>query len=174
MRLAIRYSVNPGVYLIGVEHRVQSIPTNGPEIADHKAYRLCLEQAIQDYKPAVVAEEYSKASLDRVQFVNPSVPYEFFTQKIATNAGVEPMLCEPELKLRFQMGCQGRERWSELLADLDNIIPADECGSLGMALEINKEWPIREKYWLDQLEPAIKNEIIFVCGDGHIETLRTS
>jgi hypothetical protein len=158
------------VYLIGVEHGVQSIPSNGPETSNHKAYRLCLEQVIRDYKPTVIAEEYSTESLDRVKYLNPSTTYDFFTRKIATNAGVEHIFCEPKLKVRFQLGCQGRAQWSKMLASLDNAIPADECDSLGIAMEINIEWPIREKYWLDQLGPAIKNEIVFVCGDGHLKT----
>ena len=158
------------VYLIGVEHRVQSIARDSSETADQTKYGECLEQAIHSYNIALVAEEYSEDSLTRAQFSNPSVVQEFFTERIAIRAGVKHMLCEPKLKSRFQMGCQGRERWSELLAELGDTVSDDELDPLGIALEINKEWPIREKYWLDQLKPVIKSEIIFVCGDGHIET----
>ena len=51
-------------YLIGVEPNVQSIGKDGVETADHKDFRVCLEEAIDRYKPIVVAKEYSNKALD--------------------------------------------------------------------------------------------------------------
>jgi hypothetical protein len=45
-------------YLIGVTHEVQSIPLAVKKQPTTEAFRLCLEQTIQEYQPAFVAEEY--------------------------------------------------------------------------------------------------------------------
>jgi hypothetical protein len=33
-----------------------------------------------------------------------------------------------------------------------------------------KDFPLREELWLNQMKDVLGEEIIFICGDGHIET----
>lgn len=153
-------------YLIGVEHSVQSIP---PETAYHTTYRLCLEQAIQNYKPAVVGEEYSEHALARAAFVN-RAPQDYFTKIIAQKVNVEHALCDPDLKTRMKIGYQSRLCWTQLIDKLWDRVPDSERDLLSAGLEIVKDIPIREQYWLGQLNPFLGKEIIFVCGDSHIES----
>jgi SpoVK/Ycf46/Vps4 family AAA+-type ATPase len=40
------------------------------------------------------------------------------------------------------------------------------------AVEVAKYWPLRERFWLDQLSDMHGKDIVFVCGDAHIETFR--
>jgi len=33
-----------------------------------------------------------------------------------------------------------------------------------------KDIPLREQYWLNELKPVLQKDIIFVCGDSHIDS----
>ena len=157
-------------YLIGVEHGVQSVPVKGVEIPNHTEYRACLEQAIHTYKPAVVGEEYNKDAFARAEFVNRG-PQEYFTRKIAEKAGVKHALCDPDLKTRMAIGYQSPLCWSPLIDNLSEPLPDSEHDLLCRGLEIIFDIPIREQYWLNQLKPFLEKDIIFVCGDAHVESL---
>jgi len=142
-------------YLIGVEHSVQSIPVTGVETPNQTEYRACLEQAIHTFKPAVVGEEYSKDSLARAEHVNRE-PQEYFTREIAEKARVKHVLCDPDLKTRMAIGYQSMLCWPQLVAELREPVPDSEHDSLCKGLEIVKDMPIREKYWLNQLKPFLE------------------
>src|SRR4029077_7139372 len=76
---AKRFEKGPFVfYLIGVEHKVQYISKDGTESANHAEFRVCLQQAIEDFRPSVVAEEFSNDSLARATWLSNGVPQEFF------------------------------------------------------------------------------------------------
>src|SRR6266480_869398 len=156
-------------YLIGVEHSVQSIPVTRVETSNHTEYRVCLERAIHTYKPAVVGEEYNNDAFARAEFVKRETQ-EFFTRKIAEKAGVKHVLCDPDLKTRMAIGHQSMLCWPQLVAELREPVPDSEQDLLCKGLEIVKDMPIREKYWLSQLKPFLEKDIIFVCGDGHVES----
>lgn len=154
-------------YLIGVEHSVQSIPATGVETPNHTEYRACLEQSIHTYKPAVVGEEYSQDSLNRASYRGPQ---EFLTRKIAEKAGVKHMLCDPDFSTKKAMGYQSQYCWSLLIAELWDRVPDSERDLLSRGLEIVKDIPLREQYWLNELKPVLQKDVIFVCGDSHIES----
>jgi hypothetical protein len=155
-------------YLIGVRHEVQSISVSGEETTDHTAFRLCLEQAIQEYEPAFVAEEYSEDALN-MSALRRNRPQEFFTRKVATSRNVKHLLCDAPLKVKFSMGYQGWDGWEiqisrigEQLSECDELLPR--------ALEIVKDFPLREDYWLNQLRDVLQMEVVFVCGYVHLDT----
>lgn len=157
------------IYLIGVEHRVQSIAVDSEETADHTKYRRCLEQTIRTHRPAVVAEEYSDDALSKATFVK-NTPQEFFTRKITRACNVEHLLCDTDLKTKCSMGYQGESGWQMLLLDLWTPQSQSEMELLGAALEVLKDFPLRENYWLRQLEQVLLHEVVFVCGDYHVDT----
>jgi hypothetical protein len=53
------------------------------------------------------------------------------------------------------------------LADRDK---SPEHRYLPDALEVVKDFPLRETYWLEMLHDVVREEIIFVCGDYHVDT----
>jgi hypothetical protein len=157
------------IYLIGVEHRVQSIPVGGEETADQNKYRLCLEQAIQQYQPTVVAEEYSEDALKRSE-ISGKGPQEFFTRKITTTRNVKHVLCDPDLKTKYSMGYQERGGWAMQISRLPTCESPLDRTLLPAALEVLKDFPLRENYWLQRLKDVLRQEVVFVCGDYHVDT----
>jgi hypothetical protein len=155
------------IYLIGVEHGVQSISVGGEETADHTKYRLCLEQAIEKYQPTVVAEEYSEDALSRSVSVRHR-PQEFFTRKIASERSVKHLLCDPTLRAKYSMGYQGSDGWEMQIPQVSTREPNRVL--LASALEVIKDFPLRENYWLQHLKDVLQQKIVFVCGDYHLDT----
>jgi hypothetical protein len=156
-------------YVIGVEHNVQSIGKDGVETTDHKDFRLCLEEAIDRYKPIAVAEEYSNDALGAAALLK-RTSQDFFTKKIASEAGVTHMLCDPDVKTKAEMGYQEKYGWGYHLDALWERIPYSDRALLSGALEIAKDFPLRENYWLRELRDFRQEDVIFICGDSHVET----
>jgi|SRR5580700_1775423 hypothetical protein len=157
------------IYLIGVEHGVQSISVDGEETADHTKYRRCLEQAVRLYRPTVVAEEYSDDALSKAKLVK-NTQQEFFTRKIARACNVGHLLCDTDRETKCSMGYQGESGWQMLLLNLWTPQPQSDMELLGAALEVLKDFPLRENYWLRRLEHVLLHELVFVCGDYHVDT----
>jgi hypothetical protein len=155
------------IYLIGVEHKIQSIPAGGQETADQTKFRLRLEQSIEKYAATVVAEEYSDDALARASL---RAPHEFFTGLIAKARGVEHLLCDTSLKTKCSMGCQGTEGWRMQISRLDKRDRPSDGKFLPEALEVTIDFPLRENYWLERLRGVLQKEVIFVCGDYHVDT----
>lgn len=49
-------------------------------------------------------------------------------------------------------------------------LSADEIYAKGQAIEIARYFPIRERFWLDRLADHWNDAVVFICGDGHIES----
>jgi len=157
------------IYLIGVEHGVQSISVGVEETGDHTKYRICLEQAIQKYQPTVVAEEYSDDALSRSTLLR-NKSQEFFTRKITTARSVKHFLCDPPLKTKYAMGYQERTGWDMQISRLSTRESPSDRALLAAALEVVKDFPLRENYWLHHLKDLLQQEVVFVCGDYHVDT----
>jgi hypothetical protein len=157
------------IHLIGVEHSVQSIAIGAKETADQTRYRCCLEEAIERYRPLVVAEEYSEDALNRATYLHG--PQEFFTGKIAARLGVKHRLCDTSIKAKCLLGCQTAAGWKKLLPrrlEGHDDLAGHAC--LPEGLEVVKDFPLRENYWLEQLNDVLHEEVVFVSGDYHVDT----
>jgi len=159
------------IYLIGVEHGVQSRTQGATETAQQTEFRICLEHAIKTYKPTLIAEEFNDDAMKTASFVR-QAPQEAFTKQIAEEAGIAHMFCEPDLFTKLDFGYQGTSGWLHHIDGLWEEIPEPNRSLLAGALEIVKDFPSREEFWLDQMKDVLGQEIVFVCGEGHVETFR--
>jgi hypothetical protein len=156
-------------YIIGVSHKVQSKPIGVAETEDQRRYRLCLEQAIGLYQPAVVAEEFSEYALHNAGQES-GAAHEPLTKAIATAAGIEHRFCDPDKNTRDNIGYLESITISfNLFMTSGRNLSASELSSRADAIETAKYWPVREQFWLDQLCDVRDRPVIFVCGDAHIE-----
>ena len=154
-------------HIIGVSHRAHTIQKGGTETTEHKEFRACLESAIAEYHPAMVGEELSEYALKHLSELR-GMPQESLTKAIAGLAGVSHRFCDPDDKARAKMGYV--EGWSlaqEMI--MKGSFPDQEAIIRGSAIETAKHWPNRERFWLDLLSDVMTKEVIFVCGDAHVE-----
>ena len=45
-----------------------------------------------------------------------------------------------------------------------------EVNLRGFAIEVARYWPRRGKCWLEQLADVCDKDVVFVCGDAHVES----
>src|SRR6266849_3285065 len=89
-------------YLIGVDHRVQA-KSNGSELSEEqRQFCECLENAIKETKPALVAEEYSAQALE-ICARRTGLEHESVTQQVARSFGIEHRFCDPDSDARKEM-----------------------------------------------------------------------
>jgi len=157
-------------YIIGVAHRVQCRQGNTADSEDQKNYRQCLEETVRAVKPVVVAEEYSRHALKQLEKSN-GAEYESIARAVAESLVVEHRFCDPEPEARARLGYrEGTEIALQIfMHDAENRSNS-EINDRGFAIEVARYWPIREKYWLDQLDDVKQQDLVFVCGDAHIES----
>jgi hypothetical protein len=157
------------VYLIGVEHKIQGICVGGDETPDQIEYRSSLERAIEQYDPTVVAEEYSEDALKMWTYLR-GTPYEYFTKRITDSKGVKHLPCDTGTEMKCGFGIQGTAGWRQQISCLGNHESYKNDELLPEALDVIKDFPLRENYWLEELKDVLHEDVIFVCGDYHVDT----
>jgi hypothetical protein len=139
------------IYLVGTHHELQHTGAilkerTAPEIVESKRreFRSYLREKILELRPALVAEELSQ---DLLTYKNG----RSIAGGVAEELGIEHRLCDPGFEERERLGIPGR---------------ADDL--TGQARE--KQFEIRERYWLDCISDRFDSAVLFVCGGEH--TLR--
>lgn len=159
-------------HLIGVSHRAQMKDKDAEETEFQKDFRACLEQAIKEIRPALVAEELSDYALKKVGLAKGKEQVSL-TKEIADLASVKHRFCDPNDIARLKMGyVEGSQIALNLALTSGEDLSNEEINLRGFATEIVRHWPSREKFWLDQLGDACRKTVIFVCGDAHVESFR--
>jgi len=158
-------------YLVGVDHTVQAKPKGVELTEEQHRFRLCLIEAIKTSEPVLVAEEYSQHAI-AMRTKDTGLEHESVTEPIARALGVEHRFCDPARAIREQMGYMES---AEIVLELDwGTLSQQEINDKALAIEIAKFWPMREEFWLDQIGAQSIHNVIFVLGNGHIDTFQAS
>ncbi len=68
------------------------------------------------------------------------------------------------------MGHSKHEIWEELFKSSESWeLSNEEMDAKAGAIEMAQYFPIRERFWLEQLANRLDSEVVFVCGDAHID-----
>ena len=160
-------------HLIGVAHRVQSKKKGEELSADQKELVKRLGDAIKTVKPALVAEEFSEHALQKLSKDN-GTEFEPITRPAAESCDVKYRGCDPDDAARKKIGyVEGSDITLRIAMSADgNGLSNAEINNRGFATEVAKYWPLREKFWLDQLGDVLDKSVIFICGDAHLESFQ--
>ena len=140
------------IYLVGVDHRAQRKKREDDFTDCQREFQAVVESGVQSIQAGLVAEE------DHPDFLSRDGKDSILLE-IATVHGIgdrhqfiDANDAERErIGYRSQFGF-GRDR-----------VPA-------MAHEIMHHFPKREKFWLSKLQDTLHEDVLFVCGWGHIES----
>jgi hypothetical protein len=139
----------------------------GTETDAQSEFRACLDSAIWTFFPTVVAEELSEYALREMSGAR-GMPQESLTKKVADAAGFAHRFCDPDDKERKKMGyVEGSALTIDMI--MRGTFPDEEAKLRGSAIEVAKYWPRREQFWLDRLSDVVTKDVVFVCGDAHVE-----
>ncbi|MGH9436025.1 MAG: hypothetical protein ACRD06_08505 [Terriglobia bacterium] len=127
----------------------------------------CLRKAISEAKPHLVAEEYSEESLKKWGQVST------IARDVAVEAQIEHRFCDPDTGQREEIGYKERPTlWCEIVSNSSEGLSADEIDVKSYAVQIACYFPVREEFWLKQLGDISRKDVIFVCGENHVESFR--
>jgi hypothetical protein len=153
------------IYIIGVGHSVQAKPKGKPDTPEQSKYREVLSEAIQQFKPAVVGEEYNEDSLEG-RHVDTGFEHESLTKQVAKSLH---RFCDPDTATRISIGYKD---WVPLKNMFFASGYVDETETMAYAAMMLNYWPLREQYWFERLNHAKDNNAVFVCGEAHVDSFR--
>jgi hypothetical protein len=149
-------------YLIGVAHRAQQYEEW--QTLDENQLRLvkAIRDSIERLSPSVIAEEHSLEALGQFYSI---------AKRLADEFRLEHRFCDPRSDERNRMGYKDRGQLEiEIFTHSWDVPPHDIiCGRAG-AIEIVIYFPMRERYWLQCLSDVLAQDVLFICGQAHIES----
>jgi hypothetical protein len=148
-------------YLIGAAHRAHLIGESGLRTDAHEAFYKCLEAAIADHRPVLVAEEANPEKLKKYKQLS-------LAKIIGDAERLEHMFCDPSDREREEMGYKDRLDIGLDLARTANLSSVELDAKAG-AIEIARYFPMRERFWFERLSGYHKKDVIFICGDYHVD-----
>jgi hypothetical protein len=151
------------LYLIGLNHRAQARTPESELTAEQLEFSDCLRRTIEEVRPSLIAEEDSEEALLKRSRIS-------LAKELADEHGIEHRFCDPNEEQRRAMGYQDGS-WLEtqiFMGDREGL-SHEEIFCRARAIEIGRYFPIRERFWLDRLYGCTDADVIFVCGDLHIE-----
>ena len=157
------------LYLVACDHDKaqtyrEGTKLNGPENKTRKEFRELLIKTIEEYDPALIAEEHHPEFLKRNRLKSIAL-------EVASERRICHRFCEPSISERRKLGID------EELPFFSPHTPGDWSDRIGTIQESYRHdfahrWPIREEFWIAQLGEDIQKKALFICGAGHRETLR--
>lgn len=163
----------PKVHLIGLSHRAQMKDRGKADTGPQQEFRACLEETLERLKPNLVAEELSEYAL-KIVSAQKRVEQESLSKLIADSRHVEHRFCDPDGAERKKMGyVEGSTIFQELMLKGGQQMSNEELNLQAYATEVYRHWPAREKFWLNELAIVSKKVIIFICGDGHVDSFQS-
>jgi hypothetical protein len=151
------------VHIIGVEHSVQEFRTKITE--GNLAFATCLEKAIQELRPTLLAEEHSIEALGRRYSI---------ACAIACKYSLEHAFCDPTTKRKEFIGYRDIEYLKEKVRKSDSLKNLSEYDIKvrAHAIQISREYRKREEFWLNSIQTRDLSTTLFVCGDAHVCSFR--
>ncbi len=150
------------IFIIGVKHEIQYLfDCNSASTEKFKEY-LKTEAVNRDV--TLIAEELNNEAILRVKAIG-SV-----AKDVALSIDVNHIFCDPDSKTRENLGISNRQIRRK------NNLP--ETGALrGEQIDIFDKakaecHAIREKYWFSLFKDQASSNMIFICGDDHVDNFK--
>lgn len=153
------------VHLIGVAHEAQASSSGKPETDAQALYAALLEHTIVAVGPRAVAEEYNEEAEQENKARS-------IGKLIAVALGGEHRFCDPNKAERQHIGYFGPQELHLHISmhDPNWNISNEEAQAKGWAICIGKYFAIRERFWLDKIRDVVDQDLVFVLGDGHVDS----
>jgi len=150
------------IYLIGTHHKYQVAGT-----APNVEFLAYLVETLTKLEATVVAEEMNTDGETVVGGPNGKSIAAIVAERLA----IRHVFCDPDKVERKELGIKSAEEIEHLA--MSAWIATGEDPHLVAARERQKDFPVREGFWLQRLRPHLAEQtIVFVCGADHIDTFR--
>ena len=147
------------IHLIGVDHFKAQRNKRGLDLTDiQRHYQSVVESAIASIHPDLLAEEDHPSYLCEDDA-------ESILQPIAQSHGIAHLFVEADRATQKKLGYKTVDMIKALL-----IARGDGSATAASAHKIAHQFPIRERFWLGELNRTGANNVLLVCGDLHLTT----
>jgi len=147
------------IHLIGVDHFNAQRKKCGLELTElQRQYQTTVESAIQSIRPDLLAEEDHPSYLSEDEA-------ESILQPIAQSHAIPHLFIEADRATQKQLGYKTVDVIKALL-----IARGDHSATAASAHKIAHQFPIRERFWLTELNRTAANNVLLICGDLHLTT----
>jgi hypothetical protein len=147
------------IHLIGVDHFKAQRKKRGLELTELQLqYKEIVESAIQSLHPDLLAEEDHPSYLSEDDA-------ESILQPIAQCHGIPHFFIEADRATQKKLGYKTVDMIKELL-----IARGDGSATAASAHKIAHQFPIRERFWLTELNRTAAANMLLICGDLHFTT----
>jgi hypothetical protein len=148
------------IYLVGVDHFKAQRKKHSLDLTDiQRHYQSVVESAIASIRPDLLAEE------DHPSYLSEDGA-ESILQAIARSHGIPHLFVEADRATQRKLGYKTVDMIKALL-----IARGDGSATAASAHKIAHQFPIRERFWLTELNRTAANHVLLVCGDLHFTTL---
>jgi hypothetical protein len=145
------------IHLMGVDHFRAQRKKQGLELTEiQRHYQSLVESAIQSLRPDLLAEEGHPSYLSGDGAESILLP-------IAESHDLRHIFVEADRATQISLGYKDLKMINDLLAARGT--PSD---ILANAHKFSHQFPIREKYWLQQLNKTGASNILLIFGDLHL------
>ncbi len=147
------------IHLIGVDHFKAQRKKSGLELTElQRQYQAIVESAIRSLRPDLLAEEDHPSYLSEDGAAS-------ILQPLAQSQGIPHLFVEADRATQKKLGYKTVDMIKELL-----IARGDCSATTASAHKIAHQFPIRERFWLTELNRTTANNVLLVCGDLHFTT----
>jgi hypothetical protein len=147
------------IHLIGADHFRAQRKKRGLEPTEiQRYYQSVVESAIHSIHPDLLAEEDHPSYLSEDGAESLLLP-------IAQSHGIRHLYVEADRATQRKLGYKTVDVIKELL-----IARGDLSAHAASAHKIAHQFPIRERFWLAEIDKAVAGKVLLVFGDLHLAT----
>jgi hypothetical protein len=146
------------IYILGIDHLVQ----HNKSLVETISFIKYIEIFIINKQIEVVAEEFSEyaASLNKVQMST--------TKEVSDRLKRIHLYCDPNHEERKKIGIRDDNQIKKDLGITTPYIASQDLSRFD--LEKKKDFFKRETFWYKKIEKYLAKNILFICGNTHLET----
>lgn len=147
------------IYIIGVDHKIQHGGYGQANEAQRLLFYKYLEETVKKLDIRIIAEESNEEVLSMAMVKN------CVARDISNKFKIQHIFCEPTKCERRELGIPNENKICELLGIDILRLSREDKGKIKEKYE--EYFPIREKFWFEQISNYRRQKILMIIGSGH-------
>jgi hypothetical protein len=159
------------IFIVGVNHEIQYWFEGCS--ASTKEFKKYLETEVVNRNITLIAEELSNETISNEAISKHNAAIDSVARVVASSKGSKHQFCDPDSKVRKDLGIPCHDKISN--DQIKKKLGLKLTGGLSpqeakvFYEEYAKYHSVREEYWFSLIKDCVCSNVIFICGDNHVE-----